>query len=101
MAGIKFDVVEDFVRVSHDFPFLEVMIYPPEFIDNAEDQTRIGNYRIKLMKNDDTNISYSLNMMSVKTTWKDAEYKAKEAVINYFNELTKEIDKMGICSWNM
>ena len=98
MAGIKFDFDEDFVRVSHDFPFIEVVIYPPEFIDNAEDQNRIGNYKIKIVKSDGSDVSYSLNMITVRTTWKEAEYKAKEAVIRYFTELTKEIDKMGICS---
>ena len=97
MAGIKFDMDEDFVRVSHDFPFIEVVIYPPEFIDNAEDRNRIGNYKIKIMKSGDLDAMYALTMTTVRTTWKDAETKAKEAVITYFTELTREIDKMGIC----
>lgn len=97
MGGIKFDMDEDFVRVSHDFPFVEVIIYPPEFIDNMEDRNREGYYKIKIMKSGDLDVSYALNMVSVKCTWKNAELKAKQAVIKYFNELTKEIDKMDIC----
>lgn len=93
MGGFKFDVIEDFIRVSYDFPFIEVRIYPPAFIDKLEDRLKVGEYEIRIFKTDDT--MYALNMIAINTTWKGAEEKAKELVIRYFSELSKEIAKMS------